>query len=131
RLPRSSYEQLARIVQSYGQFAVEATLDEVAKIAGTQRTVVSANNGFLSDTDIVRGGNKKMLSERGRDLARALEYDKHEEVQWLWREIIADVDFFRGVLSAVRIRRGMDIANRQSNSAYSAGLRRNKGVLPG
>ncbi len=30
RLPRSSYDQLARIIQAYGQFSVEATLDEVA-----------------------------------------------------------------------------------------------------
>lgn len=131
RLPRSSYDQVARIIQAYGQFSVEASLDEVANIAGILRTVVSANNGFLADTGIVTGGNKKVLSDRGRSLARALEYDNEDEITRLWREIITDTDFFRSVLSAVRIRRGMDEANLQSHIAYSAGLPKNKGVMTG
>jgi hypothetical protein len=131
RLPRNSYDQLTRIIQAYGQFNVEATLDEVANIAGTQRTVVSANNGFFSDVGVLSGGNKKSLTDRGRALARALEYDNAEEVQRLWREAILDTDFFRSVLSAVRIRRGMEPSNLQSHIAYSAGLAKNQGVMTG
>jgi hypothetical protein len=131
RLPRSSYEQLVRIIQAYGQFNAEATLDEVANIAGTQRTVVSANNGFLADTGLLAGGNKKILTDPGRGLARALEFDNQEDTQRLWREVISDTDFFRSVLSAVRIRRGMDASTLQTHIAYSAGLPKNKGVMTG
>jgi hypothetical protein len=131
RLPRSSYDQLSRIIQSYGQFNVEATLDEVAKIATMQRTVVSGNNGFLADTGVLTGGNKKVLTDRGRELSRALEYDNQEEIRRVWRESISEADFFHGVLSAVRIRRGMEPSNLQSHIAYSAGLGKNKGVMTG
>lgn len=131
RLPRSSYDQLARIIQAYQHFSAEATLDDVAGIAGIQRTIVSANNGFLADATIVAGGNKKTLTDRGRVLARALQYEHPEEIRRIWQEIIDDTDFLRGVLSAVRIRRGMEPVNLQSHIAYSAGLTKSKGVMTG
>jgi hypothetical protein len=131
RLPRSSYEQVTRIIQAYENFPDGARLDEVAKVAVAEPEIISRNNGFLQDVGVIGGGNKKALTEPGRRLARALEYDQEEDVKQTWRAIISDTDFLRSVLSAVRIRRGMDASTLQTHIAYSAALPKNPRVMTG
>jgi hypothetical protein len=131
RLPRSSYDQIARIIQAYANFTNGAPLADVARVAVTDTETVSRNNGFLADVGLVAGGNRKALTDLGRDLARALEYDTREDVRRLWREVISETPFLRGVLSAVRIRRGMEVSTLQTHIAYSASLPKSARVMVG
>jgi hypothetical protein len=120
RLPGSSYEQLARIIKAYSLMKGGVGPADVARPLGIDATIVSRNNGFLLGTQLVEGGNKKTLTDRGQALARALEYDVEEDVRASWREIVRDTDFLREIVDSVRIRDGMVPAALQSHIAYSA-----------
>ena len=66
KLPRSSYEELCKIIKAYGQLTEPAPLDEISALSTIPRTGVSANNAFLSYAQIIEGGNKKAATSAGR-----------------------------------------------------------------
>lgn len=133
RLPSSSFEQVKKIIRGYAYAPKEATLSDVAKSAAINRTEISGNNGFLAMLGIISGANKKTLTEQGRELANALEHEAAmpEEVRERWREIIEDDPFIHKIVSAVRIRNGMDASSLQSHVAYSAGQPKRSTVMTG
>lgn len=121
KLPGSSYEELTKIVKSYGQFSVPAGLDEVSKLTGMDKTVISRNAGFLIEMNILESGQKKSLTSLGKDLAQALEHEMPEEIRKGWQQIVEVSDFSTKLISAIKIRNGMDENTLQSHIAYSAG----------
>lgn len=132
RLPGSSYEQLVRIIQSYGHLDEAASPEDVSRVAGgIHPTEVSRNNGFLVAIGILEGGKKKQITEKGRALARALEYGEESEMRSQWRQVMAGNEFVEKVIAAVRIRKGMEYSTLQSHIAYSAGQPKTKVVLTG
>jgi hypothetical protein len=131
RLPYSSYDQLTKIIMAYGTFAQNASNSDVSKAIDIHETTISANNAFLMEIGVLEGKGPKSLTKSGRDLARALEHEMQGEIHRNWREIVAGNDFMQKVLSAVRIRKGMERSALQAHIAYSAGQSRSESVLRG
>jgi hypothetical protein len=131
RLPLSSYDELVKIIRSYGHIDGEVPLPEIAKLAGLHTTIVSRNNAFLVAMGIVEAGQRKVITPLGKGLARALEHNIIDEVAKHWREVIAGNQFFQRLIAAVRIRRGMDEPTLQAHVAYSAGQKKSPGVMAG
>ncbi|NOS82835.1 MAG: hypothetical protein HOP32_14765 [Nitrospira sp.] len=131
RLPQSSYGELVKIIKGYGAHNAEAVPDDISKVTGLHPTIVSRNNAFLVGINIVQGGKKKTITDRGLSLARALEHDMPHEITKHWKEIVLGNDFLNKVLVAVRIRKGMDTGTLLSHIAYSAGQPKSAGIMAG
>ncbi|WP_447928709.1 hypothetical protein [Vreelandella sp. EE27] len=121
RLPGSSYEELTKIIKSYGQFNAPAGLDDVSKLIGMDRTVISRNAGFLVEFGVLEAGQKKSLTKAGKSLAQSLEHEMPEEIISSWRHLVHENEFATKLISAIKIRNGMDENILQSHIAYSAG----------
>lgn len=132
-LPTSSYKELIKIIQAYGRVGGEATLADVATYAAMNETVISGNNKFLVAIGLVKGGKKKTITPAGAELATALEHHETlpDEVAAKWRAIVEASEFLQKIISAVRIRKGMDDTSLESHIAYSAGQPKTPAVLTG
>lgn len=128
RLPGSSYEELVKIIRAYSHPSGPASPADVANVIGIHETVVSRNNGFLLAAGVVEGGNRKSLTDPGRQLARALDHNMADEIARQWRSIVEQTEFLERLVSAVRIRNGMEPASLQTHVAYTAG-QPNKGTV--
>src|ERR1700733_8919288 len=121
RLPKSSYEELVKIIQAYGNSGDSANLDEVAQSAAMDKTMISRNNAFLMSVGIIEGGKAKGITEKGKRLAHALQFNVSDDIALYWREIVASSEFLQKMVTAVTIRGGMETSALQSHIAYSAG----------
>jgi len=130
-LPGSSYRELSKIIQGYGSLREAGGPADVGKIIGTDQTNVSRNNGFLVAVGVVEGGKKKALTDGGRVLARALGHEMEEEVAAGWRNLLDGNEFVDKILSAVRIRKGMDRSSLQAHVSFTAGHPRKVAVTTG
>jgi hypothetical protein len=130
-LPTSSYKEVSKIIQAYGQLKKPGSLTEVSKLSTVGRTVVSANNKFLTALGVVAGGKAKMPTDIGLELAHALQLDMTDEVVKSWRRVLVGNEFIEKVLSAVRIRKGMERSALQVHVVFTAGHPRNKVVMTG
>lgn len=128
KLPASSYEEIVKIIKAYSseKEGTNLSLDNISQATGVPRTVVSGNNGFLVQIGIVTEGNKKAATDIGRTLGRAYTSKIQYEVVRLWKEIIAETEFLNRMISAVRIRNGMDRASFLNHIVYSSGLKDTK-----
>lgn len=128
KLPCSSYEELVKLFQAYANTKEgnALSLDEITQATGVPRTVVSKNNGFMVQIGLITEGNKKAATDIGRALGRAYTSKIVDEIERIWKEIIAEVDFLNRMLSAVRIRNGMDRSNFINHIIYSSGLKDGK-----
>lgn len=128
KLPSSSYEEIIKIIQAYASQKEGAvvSIDEISQATGIPRTVVSSNNGFLVQVGIITEGNKKSATDIGRNLGRASISKLDYEIDRIWKEIIADNDFLSRMISAVRIRGGMDRSNFLNHIIYSSGQKDTK-----
>ncbi len=128
KLPTSSLDEVIKIIQAYSSEKEGSilSLDDLSKSTGMAKTVVSANNGFLVQTGIITEGNKKSSTEVGRNLGRAYASKIEYEISRLWNEIINESDFLTRMISAVRIRNGMDRTSLLNHIVYSSGLKDNK-----
>lgn len=131
RLPKSSYDELVKIIRAYGNAGNEATLSDVAHRAAIDTTIISRNNAFLISVGVIGGGKAKGITEKGRKLSTALEHQLPDEIASSWHEIVIGNDFMQKMVSAVSIRQGMEDSALQSHIAYSAGEGRNPGVMAG
>ena len=122
KLPSSSYEELIKLFQAYANTkeGTALSLDDITQATGVPRTVVSKNNGFMVQVGLITEGNKKAATETGRALGRAYTSKITDEVDRIWKEIIAEVDFLNRMLSAVRIRNGMDRSSFINHIIYSS-----------
>lgn len=121
KLPQSSYEELAKIIKSYGHFQEPADLTELSRLSSLHTTIVSRNNGFLIAVGILEAGARKVLSSTGRELSRALEHEMPDEIRRCWQSVVSGNDFLSKILAAIRIRSGMDQQTLEAHVAYSAG----------
>lgn len=131
KLPRSSYEQLSKIIKAYWQLQEASSLGQVDQICGIGTSNISSNNPFLVAVGILERGQKKVASEMGRSLGLALAHDKKEEIQKQWQQVIKNNDFLNKMLSAVRIRKGMGLSDFDSHIAYSSGESKATYVMTG
>ncbi len=128
KLPASSYEEILKLVQAYAaaKEGVALSLDQINQATGVPRTIVSKNNGFLVQVGLITEGNKKAATDIGRALGRAYTSKVDYEIERIWKEIISNIDFLSRMISAVRIRNGMDRTNFVSHIIYSSGLKDSK-----
>jgi len=128
KLPRSSFDELCKIISVYGQFDQPVTLTVLSKTAGLTKETISANAKFLLAIGVIEGGQKKQATVKGRKLAKAIDHQMPDEQRRHWREIVSSADFLARLVTAVRIRKGMDEETFKSHIAYSAG-EPNKGYV--
>lgn len=102
KLPCSSYEELIKLFQAYANTkeGTALSLDEITQATGVPRTIVSKNNGFMVQVGLITEGNKKAATETGRALGRAYTSKITDEVERIWKEIIAEVDFLNRIVKA-------------------------------
>ena len=62
-----------------------------------------------------------MPTEIGQNLGLALMHNVPEELENILGDIVAEDEFLKNVLAAVRIRKGMDETSLRAHIAYSAG----------
>jgi len=106
-----------KIIQAYGNSGSEASLDEVARSAVMDKTIISRNNAFLVSVGIIEGGKAKGITEKGRRLSTALQHQQPNEISEHLREIVTTNDFLQKMLAAVSIRQGMEDSALQSHIA--------------
>src|SRR5215475_11556776 len=108
KLPRSSYEEICKIIKAYGRLTEPASLDEVAQLCAMNRTAISANNAFLVNVGLIDGGKKKSATLKGSELARALEHELPDQIQDRWARVVRENEFLGKMAAAVKIRGQMD-----------------------
>lgn len=131
RLPGCSYDELVKIISAYGHLNKPAAPADVGKLTGMHPTDVSRNNAFLLALEILEGGKKKVTTSTGKSLASALEHEIPQEIRDKWREIAMASEFLQKLVSAVKIRKGMETSTLQSHVAYSAGQPKTPQVMAG
>jgi hypothetical protein len=131
KLPRSSYDELCKIIQAYGRLEEPGSLDQVNVLAGVGKTVISANNLFLTSIGLIERGKAKSATSRGRELAAALEHGIADQIQKLWASVVHENEFLNKMGLAVRIRRSMEGSALEAHIAYSAGEAKSSQVMTG
>ena len=121
KLPGSSLEEVFKVVQGYATIDKPASLADIAKATGMHETSISKNVGFLLSMGVLEGGRYKAPTEIGQKLGLALMHNVPEELESILRDIVAEDEFLKNVLAAVRIRKGMDDTSLRAHIAYSAG----------
>jgi hypothetical protein len=131
KLPRSSYEEICKIIKAYGHLSQPASLDAVAKLCAMNKTAISANNAFLANIEVIDGGQKKTATQKGRELAQALEHELPNQIQESWERVVREYELLGKMMAAVKIRGKMDISALESHIAYSAGEAKSAQVMTG
>jgi hypothetical protein len=131
KLPRSSYNELVKIIMAYGKVNKPASLDEISQYCGVGRISVSSNNAFLTAVGVVEGGKAKIATQKGLQLARALEHELADEIVQAWRQVVYQNPFLNKMVTAVKIRRGFETSAFESHIAYSSGEPRSQGTMTG
>ncbi len=131
KFPGSSYAELVKIIRAYGHAPDDAVPKDVADRAGMDPTQVSRNNGFLLSIGILSGGKRKTLTSEGKSLAQALDFDMPDQIEKAWSTIVVGNEFLKKIISAIRIRGGMDPYALRNHVAYTAGLPKNPRSMTG
>jgi hypothetical protein len=131
KLPQSSYEELVRVIKAYGGVSEPISLMEASSRSALNPTSISRNAGFLTATGILEAGKKKVATPYGKELSRALEHNIVDEIKRCWKMVLSGNDFFEKLLSAIRIRNGMDEDTLQAHIAYSAGQPKKEKIMTG
>jgi hypothetical protein len=131
KLPQSSYETVGKVIISYTHIERKTSLSEVSKIMGTDTTVISRNIAFLVAVGLLEGGRDKGITPAGARLGRALEFRQDEEIARTWREVLSDAPLVQRILSAIRVRGGMDAGTLQTQIVYTAGVSKTSGTTTG
>lgn len=121
KLPLSSYDELVKFIKAYSHVTKPTELGEISKLTGVATPNISRNVGFFVATGILEGGKMKMPTQAGRQLGHALEHEMPDEIRKSWQDIVEENEFLTKLLTAVRIRNGMDSQTLEAHIAYSAG----------
>src|SRR3990167_368442 len=131
KLPLSSYDELVKFIKAYSHVTKPTELGEISRLTGVGVPNISKNVGFFVATGILEGGKKKMPTLAGQQLGHALEHDMPDEIRNSWRHIVEEDEFLTKLLTAVRIRNGMDSQTLEAHIAYSAGQPKKRQFMTG
>lgn len=126
RIPSSSFKELEKIIMGYAGFDNAVSLDAIAKRVGKGRTSISSNNPFLLQAGLLEGGRDKKTTSLGTILGRAIEHHQTETVKTNWRKVVSASEFLSGLLSTVRLKRGMNRDELINHVLFAANLPKNK-----
>lgn len=123
KVPGSSYEELVKIIRAYasGKPGQAQALEVISQATGIDKTNVSRNNGFLVQVELLTQGNKKTPTEECLNLGRAYSLNIEDEIRRIWKCLVENSEFLSRMLSAIKIRNGMDKTSLISHILYSAG----------
>lgn len=123
KVPGSSYEELVKIIRAYasGKPGQAQALEVISQATGIDKTNVSRNNGFLVQVELLTQGNKKTPTEECLNLGRAYSLNMEDEIRRIWKCLVENSEFLLRMLSAIKIRNGMDKTSLISHILYSAG----------
>ena len=131
RLPGSGYEELVNIIVAYGTRDGASNPGDVGKLDPAHQASATRNNAFLTGIGVLRGGDKKLVTDRGRALARSLWRGTPEEARRQWREIVSTDEFLQNIVSAVKLRNGMTRHALLAYIANAARVPRNNPTMSG
>lgn len=133
KLPGSSYEEFVKIIKAYstGKVGVPMSLDTIAQTTGMDKTIVSRNNGFLVQLSLISEGNKKSPTQEGINLGRAYNLKLEDQIVHIWRTLIESDEFLSRMLSAIKIRNGMEKTSFINHILYSSGSSNNNSLRAG
>lgn len=131
RLPGSSYEELANIIVAYGTRDEAANPGDVSKLNYVHQSSFSRNNAFLVSIGVLKGEKQRLVTKEGRELALSLSRRNRREIQTAWRRVVSTDEFMQNVVSAVKMREGIERNSLQAYIAHAAGQPRNKPVMSG
>lgn len=125
-LPSSSYDEMVKIIKGYSHAKGSASLDDIAKLVGMNRTAVSGNNKFLVESGLIAGGNKKSPTDLGAKLGRALDHNQAADVKACWKEMIRGNEGVAGLVTTIRIKGGMTSEDLSAHILYVSGQKNTK-----
>lgn len=133
KVPGSSYDEVIKIIKAYasGKGGQAYGLEDIAQLSGMDKTVVSRNNGFLMCIELISEGNKKAPTDNCLNLGRAYSLNMIDEIRKNWVTIIGENEFLTKMLTAIKIRNGMDKSSFINHILYSAGGSTSKGAKTG
>lgn len=123
KLPVSSYEELVKVIRAYGncKVGVPVSLDDLVKSSGMSRTVLSKNNGFLKQMNLITEGSKKAPTELCVKLSKAYSMNLHEQVNYLWRQMVEQDEFISSMISVISVKGGMPKNEYANHIMYASG----------
>jgi len=134
KLPASSYEELVKIIKAYasaGKDGKALSIETIVQASGSNNTAISKNNGFLLEVGLITKGKAKAPTEMCKSLGRAYDYNKTEDSIEIWKEIITNNDFLNRMISAIKIRNGMDRGSLINHIVYSSGMNGSPSIRAG
>ena len=131
KLPRSSFDEVKKILKGYAHLGENVSLDTIAKLLGMNRSVVSGNNPFLTAIGLLEGSRVKNLTPLGAKLSRAIQHNQEEDTQKYLQEVVQNSEFLSNLISTVRIKGGMADDDLVKHILYVADLNPTKGNKTG
>jgi hypothetical protein len=119
-----------RIVRAYGAAQDDETsnVEGVAKLAGVQRPIVSANNNFLRSIGILEI-DKPKLTLLGVKLATGLGLENESITTEALQDLVRTTPMFYQLLNTLRARGSMEVAAFKGQVILAAGLKPNSPTL--
>lgn len=130
-LPGSSFEEVQKILKGYSSAPDQSSLDNLAKLVGLHKTIISRNNKFLTDIGLITGGMKKSATELGKKLGRALDHKQEADARGYWREAVQTNEKVSGLVTTVRIKGGMTEKDFSNHVLYVSGQKNTSGNKTG
>jgi hypothetical protein len=120
-LPSSSISELIKIIVGYSNAGEQASLDDISKLIGMNRTSISGNNQFLMELGLIEGGKSKQITGLGVKLGRALEHHQEEDVRQYLSQVVSENDFLSKLVTTLRIKKEMSIDDFLRHIVYASG----------
>lgn len=133
KIPSSSLSEIKRIIKGYAHQIEAIGLDQIAKLIKMNRSMVSRNSKFLIQIGIIEGGKTKKCTEIGKNIGRALEHNRLNEIKKGWQKIVQANDFLSNLISTVSMQTNSRMAGDDfiAHILYVADLTKNQFTTAG
>jgi hypothetical protein len=130
-LPASSFEELKRTIQGYAGKGEAKSLSDVHRLSGVSESLISRNNGFLTEAGLITAGKTKNATDLGKRLGRAFEYNRAEEIASSLRTVVQQTEFLSSLPSIIRVQGGMTQENLHKHILFASGSSNNTYKIAG
>ena len=118
KLPHSSFAELSKLLIAFAKSKSACTLNDLNKLTGIHKTLISSNNGFLESIGAISGASKKESTENGKKLGLALANKMDEEASKILKSLLEGNEFIESMITALGIKPRSN-EDFQSHIAYS------------
>jgi len=120
KLPPSSFNEIKKLLIAFAKSKSPNSLDDLNRLTGINKTLISSNNGFLESIGAIIGGNSKEATPLGKNLGLAIANQMDAKVKENINTLFSRNEFIQSMLTALEIKpRSSD--DFQSHIAYSLG----------